>query len=216
MPFPALKPFSTEVLHTLASSSKTDMYFHRKQTVFSQGGHGDSVYYVESGVVKLSVTSRRGKEAVVSIVEPGDFFGESCITVNQRVRLHTAVALTDLAAVRIERKAMAHVLGENSQVAYAFINYLLQQIATIQRNLASNLLDSSEERLARTLFTLSHLQERQGLPSAALSQQTLAEMIGATRQRVNVLLQRFKNLEFIENPEGGRLRTSRLTIDPDA
>ena len=186
------------------------MSFPEKQIIFSEGQRSDSIFYIEKGAVKLTVTSRRGKEAIVSVFSRGDFFGESCVAPDQPVRSNNAVALTDTQALKIDRSVIIRTLIRDGRVCYGFVTYLLGRNQRIQQHLVNNLLESSEERLARVLFFLA--QPGKVDSSARVSQQTLAEMIGTTRQRVNVLMKRFKKLGLIEYSNGLKVRNSLQNV----
>jgi CRP/FNR family transcriptional regulator, cyclic AMP receptor protein len=192
------------------SREKKTVWFAGKEIIFSKGERSDSIFYVEKGMVKLTVTSRQGKEAIIGVFSRGDFFGESCIAPDQPARFHNAVALTNLRAVKIDRNAIMAALRAESDACYGFLAYLLRLNARIQDELVNNLLHSSEERLARTLIFLAQ-PGRLDFP-AKVSQQTLAEMIGTTRQRVNVLMQRFKKLGLIEYGHGLEVRNSLRSV----
>ncbi len=185
---------------------KKRVWLPEKQIIFSEGERSDSLFYIEKGTVKLTVTSRQGKEAIIGVFSRGDFLGESCIASDQPVRLHNAVALTEVCVVKIGREAVIRVLVEGGNACYSFVTYLLGRNARMSTELVNNLMDSSEERLARVLFFLA---QPGTIDSAAkVSQQTLAEMIGTTRQRVNVLMKRFKKLGLIEYGHGLRVHNS--------
>ncbi|MFB3916489.1 MAG: Crp/Fnr family transcriptional regulator [Terriglobales bacterium] len=184
--------------------------FRRNEIIFSQGDRNDSLFYIEKGAVKLTVSSDQGKEAVIGILDGGDFFGESCV-VGQRVRSYTAVALTDLCVARMKREDAVRVLQTNAAIAYSFIARVLQNYARIQEDLAENLLYSTERRLARALLLLTDLQDKGELqPGVRVSQQTLAEMVGTTRQRVNILMGRFRKQGLVRYGGGLKVRRSIL------
>jgi CRP/FNR family cyclic AMP-dependent transcriptional regulator len=189
---------------------KRAVRFAEKEIIFSKGERSDSIFYIEKGMVKLTVTSRQGKEAIIGVFSRGDFFGESCIADDQPTRFHNAVALTDLRALKIDRSSIMRTLLERSDACYGFLTHILRCNARIQDDLVNNLLDSSEERLARALVLLARSGKVE--PSARISQQTLAEMIGTTRQRVNVLMQRFRRSGLIEYGRGLEVRESLRTI----
>lgn len=189
---------------------KKAICFPEKQIIFSEGERSNSVFYIEKGTVKLTVTSRQGKEAIIGVFSRGDLFGESCIASDQPVRLHNAVALTEVCLVKIGRAAIIRVLLERGDACYSFITYLLGRNTRMSTELVNNLMDSSEERLARVLFFLA---QPGSIDSATkFSQQTLAEMIGTTRQRVNVLMKRFEKLGLIEYGHGLRVHNSLRSV----
>lgn len=168
--------------------------FRKHQVIFSQGAPSDSMFYIERGTAKLTVTSAKGKEALIDFFNKGAFFGESCRAPDRPTRFHTATALTNIHAVKLDGNEIKTILRTNAQLAYAFVAYLLRRNAQIQGDLANNLLDSSEERLGRVLSSLSRLRRiDKAIPRLRLSLQDLANTIGVSRQRVNVLMKRFRN-----------------------
>ena len=181
--------------------------------VFEQGGVSDSVMYLQSGAVKISVLSKIGKEAVVAILAPGDFFGEGALA-GQLVRIATATALMASTVLVIEREAMARLLREEHAFADRFIHFMLARNLRIEADLVDQLFNSSEKRLARTLLLLARYGEPEHtdyvLPM--ISQETLAEMIGATRTRVNFFMNKFRRLGFIEYNGRLKVNSSLLTV----
>ncbi len=165
-------------------------FFRKNQIIFLQGESSDSIFYIESGAVKLTVASSRGKEALIGLLYGGGFFGESCLAPANPVRFHTATAVTDLRLLKIDRISMLQILHTNPDFASAFASYLVQRNEQIQQNLADSLLRSTEERLAQVLSHLKSLGA--GHLALVFTQQDLANMVGASRQRVNVLMQRRK------------------------
>jgi CRP/FNR family transcriptional regulator, cyclic AMP receptor protein len=184
--------------------------FRRRQTIFSQGDHGGYLFYIQTGTVKLTIISRQGKEAVVGILDGGDCFGENCLSARNSVRGHSAVALSQVRAVEVERDAILGTIRAKPDVGYAFIAYLLARSAQIQADLADNLLSVGERRLARILLSLA--AKDVGGRSARVSQQTLGEMIGASRQRVNYLMKRFRRLGLIDDANGLKVHPSLKRI----
>ncbi len=168
------------------------------QIVFSQGDPADSVFYIEKGKAKVTVLSEQGKEAVVAIVGTKDFFGEGCL-VGQVQRISTVRALTEAIIVRLEKSAIVRVIHEEPAFAELFIAYLLARNVRVEADLVDQLFNSSEKRLARTLLLLANFG-KEGKPEpilAKISQETLAEMIGTTRSRVNVFMNKFRKLGLI-------------------
>ena len=164
-------------------------------------------------MVKLSVVSQQGKEAIVAILEQGSFFGESCLA-GQIVRTSTATALKDTSIVRIDKDAMMRVLHEEPTFAELFMSYLLAHSIRIQEDLVDQLFNSSEKRLARVLLLLAHFGKK-GKPEpviAKVSQETLAEMIGTTRSRVSYFMNKFRKLGFIDYNGGMHVHSSLLNV----
>ena len=175
------------------------MRYARASVVFAQGGPSNSVFYIQQGGVKLSVLSRRGREAIVAMLAPGDFFGEGCLA-GQPLRMGTATALVPTTVLRIQKRAMMRGLHEQSALSDRFIAHMLVRNIRIEEDLVDQLFDSSEKRLARTLLLLARYGD-EGAPARVLpkiSQETLAEMVGTTRSRVNVFMNKFRRLGFIK------------------
>jgi CRP/FNR family transcriptional regulator, cyclic AMP receptor protein len=205
-----VKRFDTATFLAFIRPEKKVMCFSEKQIIFSEGERSDSLFYIEKGTVKLTVTSRHGKEAIIGVFYRGDFFGESCIASDQPVRLHNAVALSEVRALKIARSTIIPVLLRGGDACYGFVTYLLGRNTRMSVDLVNNLMDSSEERLARALFLLARSGKADF--AARISQQTLAEMIGTTRQRVNVLMKRFKKLGLIEYGHGLKVHEALRSI----
>jgi len=163
-------------------------FFRKNQIIFLHGDSSDSIFYIESGAVKLTVTSSTGKQAFIGLLDGGKFFGESCLASANPVRFHTVTAVTDLRLLKIDRISMLHTFRTNPNFASAFTSYLVQRNEQIQEDLADSLLRSTGERLAQVLSHLKSLGA--GHLALAFTQQDLANMVGTSRQRVNVLMQR--------------------------
>ena len=179
---------------------------HQKNgTIFTQGDASKYVMYIQKGRVKLSVVNEVGKEAVVAMLGPGDFFGEGCLA-GQKVCLGTATATTPATVLAIERDEMARVLHGEHEFSDRFIKHMLSRNLRVEADLVDQLFNSTEKRLARTLLLLARYG-KEGQPQtivSKISQETLAEMIGTTRSRVNLFMNKFKKLGFVHN-EGGQL-----------
>ena len=173
----------------LASHQKP-VFFRKNQIIFLHGDSSDSIFYIENGAVKLTVASSTGKEAFIGLLDGGEFFGESCLASAHQLRFHTATAVTDLRLLKIDRISMLRILRTNPDFASAFTSYLTQRNDQIQQDLADSLLSSTEERLAQVLSHLKSLGA--GHLAPVFTQQDLANMVGASRQRVNVLMQRLR------------------------
>jgi CRP/FNR family cyclic AMP-dependent transcriptional regulator len=179
---------------------RTIIELKKQQTVFSQGDASDAVFYIQKGKVKVTVISKRGKEATIALLSPGSFLGEECIAAIQPLRMATAVTIVAATLLRIERTEMMRVLHEEKLFSEVFVSYLLSRNARIQEDLVDHLFNSSEKRLARALLLLAQFG-KEGVPETIipkLSQETLAEMIGTTRSRVSFFMNRFRKLGFIE------------------
>jgi len=197
----AAKPpeFSAQAFLDFAGTAKTVMQYRRDQTIFTQGDVCDDVMYIQSGGVKLSVLSKTGKEAVVAMLGPGDFFGEGCLAGQER-RMASATAITPSTILHVDKERMAQLLHKQHEMSDRFISHMLTRNIRIEEDLIDQLFNSSEKRLARTLLLLA----RYGKPAEPahlvpkVSQETLAEMIGTTRSRVNFFLNKFRTMGFIE------------------
>ena len=186
--------------------------YRRGEVVFSQGDVGNDIRYIQKGAIKLSVISHIGKEAVVAMLAPGDFFGEGALA-GQSVRIGTATAVVASSVLVIEKEAMVRLLHEESTFSDRFINYMVNRNMRIEADLVDQLFNSSEKRLARTLLLLARYGQAnppRTLPK--ISQETLAEMIGATRSRVNFFMNKFRKLGLIEYNGGLKINSSLLSI----
>ena len=187
--------------------------FKRAEIVYSQGNTAESVMYIQSGSVKLTVVNEVGKEAVVAILGPGDFFGEGSLA-GQPVRIGTATAITPTAVLVIEKGEMFKVLHAEHGLSDLFIKFMLARNIRIEADLVDQLFNSSEKRLARTLLLLARYgkedQAHGVLPK--MSQEMLAEMIGTTRSRVNFFMNKFRKLGFIKYNGGLQINTSLLSV----
>lgn len=192
---------------------RTLVTYPRKHTLFSQGERVDAVYYIRTGKVKLTVVSSQGKEAVVAILDPGAFVGESCLA-DQQVQLATATTLEDSSLVRIDKDAMIHLLREESAFAELFMTYLLRHAMRVQEDLVDHLFNNSEKRLARVLLLLARFG-KEGKPEpviAKINQETLAKMVGTTRSRVSVFMSKFRKLGYIEYNGDLHVHSSLLNV----
>lgn len=173
--------------------------FRRKETIFTQGDAATTVMYIQAGSLKLTVVNESGKEAVVAILGPGDFFGEGCLT-GQSKCMATATAITPTDVLVIEKDEMIRVLHREHQFSDRFIAYMLERNIRVEADLVDQLFNSSEKRLARTLLLLARYgkQDKPEKIVAKVSQEMLAEMVGTTRSRVNFFMNKFRRLGFIK------------------
>ncbi|OFW14727.1 MAG: Crp/Fnr family transcriptional regulator [Acidobacteria bacterium RIFCSPLOWO2_02_FULL_67_21] len=180
--------------------------------VFSQGDPAADIRYLQKGAIKVSVLSRIGKEAVVAILGPGDFFGEGALA-GQLVRIETATAMSPSSVLVIEKEAMVRLLHEEPEFADRFLSHMLGRNIRIEADLVDQLFNSSEKRLARTLLLLARYgQADPPRTMPKISQETLAEMIGATRSRVNFFMNKFRKLGLIEYNGGLKVNSSLLSL----
>jgi CRP-like cAMP-binding protein len=184
----------------LPAVAKTTALFQRAAIVFRQGEPADKVYFIQSGAVKLTVINKQGKEAIIAILEAGDFVGESCISNGLSLRNATASATEPATLLVIEKQEMLRALQDEKQFSEQFIAYMLKRTLKIESDLVDQLFNSTEKRLARALLLLAHYG-KEGRPDtaiSAISQETLAEIVGTTRSRVNFFMNKFRKLGFIQ------------------
>jgi CRP/FNR family cyclic AMP-dependent transcriptional regulator len=213
-PVGSKKPLAFDAVAYLDSTgpARKVVKYRQGATVFAQGDGANDVRYLQKGAVKVSVVSRLGKEAVVAMLSPGDFFGEGALA-GQLVRIETATALAASSVLVIEKGAMTRLLHGEPAFADRFISHMLTRNIRIEADLVDQLFNSSEKRLARTLLLLARYGQadpQRTLPK--ISQETLAEMIGATRSRVNFFMNKFKKLGLIEYNGGLKINASLLTV----
>jgi CRP/FNR family transcriptional regulator, cyclic AMP receptor protein len=193
---------------------RTVQHYRPKQTVFQQGEPADTVFYIQKGKVRLSVLSKQGKEATIALLGDGDFLGEGCIASDQPLRMATATALTDCDVLKIEKPEMLRTLHKEHGFSDLFVAYLVERHSRTQADLVDQLFNSSEKRLARALLILARFgkEGRSEDVFPDVSQETLAEMIGTTRSRVNFFMNRFRKLGFIDYNGGLQVHSSLLSI----
>jgi CRP/FNR family transcriptional regulator, cyclic AMP receptor protein len=213
---PKLKPkhsFDAQAFLDSAGVARKVKEVKRAELVYAQGAAAESIIYLQSGSVKLTVVNEVGKEAVVAILGPGDFFGEGCLA-GQSVRIGTATAITASTVLVIEKSEMLKLLHEEHELSDRFIRFMLARNIRIEEDLIDQLFNSSEKRLARTLLLLARYgkedQPHGVLPK--MSQETLAEMVGTTRSRVNFFMNKFRKLGFIKYNGGLQINTSLLSV----
>jgi CRP-like cAMP-binding protein len=210
---PDLPPFDVPGFLKSAGVSPRTVPLAPQARVFAQGAAANSVFYVLDGGVKLSVLSAGGKEAVVALLGPGDFFGEGCLA-GQPLRMANATAVAPTKVLRIQKRAMVRLLNEFPDFSNRFIAHMLARNIRIEEDLVDQLFNSSEKRLARTLLLLARYGSEHvpTLVLPKLSQETLAEMIGTTRSRVNFFMNKFRKLGFIEYNGGLKINSALLSI----
>src|SRR5437870_4746523 len=191
--------FDAQAFLDSAGVARKIVEYRRSETIFTQGDPCDSVLYIQKGGVKLSVLSKSGREAVVAMLGPGDFFGEACLA-GQSVRMGSATATNPSAILRVTKDKMVRLLHQQRGLSDRFISHMLSRNIRIEEDLIDQLFNSSEKRLARTLLLLARYgkQDKPARVVPKISQETLAEMVGTTRSRVNFFLNKFKRLGFIE------------------
>src|SRR5580704_10107488 len=192
------RPFDPQVFLDTAGVARKIAEFRRSESIYTQGEGADSVMYIQKGGVKLSVVNESGKEAVVAMFGPSDFFGEGCMA-GQSVRMGTATAITPTTLLVIEKDELLRVLRAERELSDQFIAYMLAHNIRVEEDLIDQLFDSSEKRLSRTLLLARYGKQDQPdrlLPK--VSQETLAEMVGTTRSRLNFFMNKFRKLSFVE------------------
>jgi CRP/FNR family transcriptional regulator, cyclic AMP receptor protein len=192
--------FNAQTFLESAGVAKTIVHYERGDAIFTQGDACEHVMYIQAGGVELSVLSKTGREAVVAMLGPGDFFGEGCLA-GHPVRMGSASAITPTTILIIAKATMVGLLHKQHAISDRFIAHMLARNMRIEEDLIDQLLTSSEKRLARRLLLLARYgkQERRARAVPKVSQQALAEAIGTTRSRVNFFLNKFKQLGFIED-----------------
>jgi len=210
---PHLKPFDLEAFLESGGVAGRVVKHRRDAVIYSQGDPCDSVYYIQTGSVALRVISHAGKEAIVALLQPGDFFGEGALA-GQPLRMATARATSESAVLVIEKSQMVRMLHEQHTLSDRFLTHVLARNIRVEADLVDQLFNSSEKRLARTLLLLARYgkQETPHRVLPKLSQEILAEMVGTTRSRVNFFMNKFRKLGFIEYNGGLRINESLLTI----
>ncbi len=205
--------FDPNAFLTRIEEGKTTRSYRSKHVVYSQGDAADAVFYVQSGKVKLSVVSARGKEAVIGIVEPGGFFGEGCLAA-QPLRVSSATVLDPSSILRVDKTHMIRSLHREQEFAELFIAYLLSRNVRMEEDLVDQLFNSSEKRLARILLLLAHFGKESRPESVIpkISQETLAAMVGTTRSRVSFFMNRFRKMGFIHYNGGLAVHSALLTV----
>src|SRR5438270_12547879 len=193
---------------------RTVVELKKRQTAITQGEGADTVFYIQKGRIKLTVISKRGKEATITLLGAGDFLGEECLAAIQPQRITTATALTSCTLLKIARQEIIRVLHEEKAFSEVFVSYLLSRNIRTQEDLIDQLFNSSEKRLARALLLLARFGKESSPETVIpkISQETLAEMIGTTRSRVSFFMNRFRKLGFIEYNGTMKVNSSLLNV----
>ena len=206
-------PFDPQVFLDTAGVARKVVEYRRHESIYSQGEVAETVMYVQKGGVKFSVVNGSGKEAVVAMFGPSDFFGEGCMA-GQALRMGTATAITPTTLLVIQKKELLRVLHAEHELSDHFIAYMLGHNIRVEEDLIDQLFNSSEKRLARTLLLLARYgkQEKPDSVLPRVSQETLASMVGTTRSRVNFFMNKFRKLGFIEYNGKIKVNKSLLTV----
>ncbi len=201
------RKFDLKTFLSTINGGRKIVAFSKKQVIFVPGDSSDPVFYIQKGKVRLTVVSKSGKEATIGILNEGDFFGEGCLA-GQPLRLFSVTAMTDCSVMELDKNYMMGVLHQEHAFSDMFVTYLLTRTVRYEEDLVDQLFNSSEKRLARVLLLLAHFG-KDGKPESVIpkiSQETLAEMVGTTRSRVNFFMNRFRNLGFIDYDAGDELQ----------
>ena len=209
----AKKTFDPKIFLATVNHGRTVSTYPRDAVVFQQASPADAVFYIRKGRIKLVVASQQGKEAVVAVLGPGEFFGEGCL-IGQPLRLATARAMVDSEVLRVGKPEMIRVLHDEPAFGEVFMAHLLTRNSRVEEDLADQLFNSSEKRLARTLLLLANFGKDDGPQpiTAKISQETLAEIVGTTRPRVNSFMNKFRKLGFIEYNGALKVHNSLLSV----
>jgi CRP/FNR family cyclic AMP-dependent transcriptional regulator len=206
-------PFDVKEFLTKANGGQTINAYRSNERIFVQGGAADAIFYIQKGKVKLTVVSKRGKEAVVALLGEGDFFGEGCLA-GQPLRMATAVSMSTCSIMKLAKADVIRLLHEEPLFSEMFVAHLLSRNIKIEEDLVDQLFNSSEKRLARVLLLLANFG-KEGIPEEVIpkmSQETLAEIVGTTRSRVSFFMNRFRKLGFIEYNGSLKIHSSLLNV----
>ena len=209
----AKRTFDAKTLLAMVGSGSATRIYQKRQPIFSQGDRADAVFFLQRGQVKLTVVSHQGKQAVVALLGPGDFFGEGCLA-GQLLRMATATALIESSIVRLPKETMIRALHRNGVFSEMFTAYLLSRNIRMEEDLVDHLFNSSEKRLARILLLLANFGKA-GRPEPVvprISQETLAEIVGTTRSRISFFLNKFRRLGFVSYDGGLEVHSSLLHV----
>jgi CRP/FNR family transcriptional regulator, cyclic AMP receptor protein len=209
----AKRPFEVVKYLESAGVHRTVAKYGKGQRIFSQGDLSDTVMYLQAGVVKIAVASSTGKEAIIALLQPGEFFGEGCIA-GQPLRVASATAMESVSVLKIEKPEMIRVIHEEPAFSDRFVAHMLKRNVRVEEDLVDQLFNSSEKRLARTLLLIARYgnDEKSEKIVAKVSQETLAEMIGTTRSRVSFFMNKFRKLGFIKYNGGLHVNDSLLRV----
>jgi CRP/FNR family cyclic AMP-dependent transcriptional regulator len=206
--------FNPYIFLSTVGKGREMVSFPKEGPIFAQGDSTDGLFFIQKGKVQLTVVSEAGKEAVLGILNEGDFFGEGGLA-DQPLRMSSAFAITDCTLLHVEKKAMMHALALEPKLSALFLKYLLKRNIRYQDDLVDQLFNSSEKRLARVLLLMAHFGN-EGVTEMSvpkLSQETLADMVGTTRSRVCFFMNRFRKLGFIDYKPGGNVRINSSLLN---
>jgi CRP/FNR family transcriptional regulator, cyclic AMP receptor protein len=211
--FEAAGGFDSAAFFATVGHGRIISSYPKKEIIFAQGDDADSVFYIKKGRVKVTVVSKQGKEAVVAILGKDEFIGEGCLT-GQPKRLATAMAMTECEVMRVEKDEIVRIIRDEPAFSQMFIAHILARNARVEEDLVDQLFNSTEKRLARVLLLLAHFG-KDGRPEpilAEIKQETLAEMVGTTRARVNHFMNKFRDLGFIDYNGSLEVHSSLVSV----
>jgi CRP/FNR family transcriptional regulator, cyclic AMP receptor protein len=193
---------------------RTNLQYQKKHVIFAQGDRADAVFYLQKGRARLTIVSKHGKEATITLLGAGDFVGEEAITSDQPLRMASACAVTDCSVLKIEKQAMLDVIHKEHAFSDLLVTYLIRRNSRTQEDLVDQLFNSAEKRLARALLSLARFgkEGRSETVVPQISQEALAEIVGTTRSRVNFFMNRFRKLGFIDYDGGLEVHSSLLDV----
>jgi CRP/FNR family transcriptional regulator, cyclic AMP receptor protein len=208
------RTFDPKVFLAQTGLGRIILQYPKNKAIFRQGDPGDAVFYIQTGRAKLTVLSAHGKEATIALLGEGDFLGEGCIASDQTLRAGSATAITDCFVLRIEKGAMLNILHREHAFSDLFVAYIVDRYNRTQADLVDQLFNSAEKRLARTLLLLARFGKEGRSENVVpnISQETLAEMVGTTRARINFFMNRFRQLGLIDYNGGLEVHSSLLDI----
>jgi CRP/FNR family cyclic AMP-dependent transcriptional regulator len=209
----ATATFDAKAFLATVNQGRSVSDYRKDDIVFLQEGRADAVFYIQTGKITITVTSRLGKEAVIAILGPGDFFGEGCL-IGQPLRLATATAMVESRLMRVDKTEMIRVLHEEAAFGELFTAHLLTRNSRVEEDLVDHLFNSSEKRLARTLLLLANFGKEGGPQpiTAPVTQEMLAEIIGTTRPRVSHFMNKFRKLGFVSYNGHLQVHSSLLSV----
>jgi CRP/FNR family transcriptional regulator, cyclic AMP receptor protein len=209
----AVPAFDARTFMMSVGAGRSTKKFKSRKNIFQQGDPADAVFYIQEGEVKLTVVSAQGKEGVIAILGPGDFFGEGCLA-GQRLHLASAIAMSAATIVRVEKDTMIGVLHDEPKLSEMFMTFLLSRNIQFEADLVDQLFNSSEKRLARVLLLLANFGKggKMEMIIPKINQEVLAAKVGTTRPRINFFMNKFRKLGLIEYNGGLKIHSSLLNI----
>jgi len=214
MPDKRTASFDTRTFLAKLQNGKSGQHYGDRQVIFSQGDPADAVFYIQTGKVKMTVLSKQGKEAVLAITDSGQFFGEGCLVAGHPLRMASATSIGQSTVLRFQKGAVVRLLHEDARFADLFMSYVVARTVRVEEDLVDQLFNSTEKRLARILLMLANFgkdaEPLHVIPK--ISQDTLAQMVGASRPRVSSFMNKFRNLGFIDYNDGLSVKSSLLEV----